>query len=88
MNTKDWIKALAKEQGLTFKELSQKAGMSEKGLHNKFARDSLTVRDLVTLLSVLGKELTAIDKKPAEALLKAGQKTREGKTQGIRHKPL
>ena len=41
MDMKDELKAIAKEQGITFKELAVKAGVSENGLHNKFKRGSL-----------------------------------------------
>mgnify|MGYP000886647546 CR=1 FL=1 len=58
MDLKEELKALASAQGMTFKELAAKAGMNEKGLHNKFQRNSLTVKDLSALLSVLGHEMT------------------------------
>lgn len=58
MDLKEQIRALALSQGMTFKELASKAGMSENGLHNKFQRNSLTVKDLSALLSVLGHEMT------------------------------
>ncbi len=63
-NLKDQIKALAESQGLTFKELAVKADMNENGLHDKFRRESLTVKDLNKLLNVLGKtiDITDIDK--------------------------
>ncbi|WP_313992008.1 hypothetical protein [uncultured Selenomonas sp.] len=58
MDLKEELKALASTQGMTFKELAMKAGLHEKGLHNKFQRNSLTVKDLSALLSVLGHEMT------------------------------
>ena len=58
MDLKEELKALASAQGMTFKELASKAGMSENGLHNKFQRGSLTVKDLSALLSALGHEMT------------------------------
>lgn len=62
MDLKDELKALAKEQGITFKELAAKAGLNEKGLHNKFQRGSLTVKDLSTLLAVLGLKIAFVKK--------------------------
>lgn len=54
MNLKEQIKALASEQGYTLKDVAEAANMSYNGLHNKFNRGSLTVRDLEKILSVLG----------------------------------
>lgn len=62
MDLKDELKAIAKEQGITFKELAVKAGVSENGLHNKFKRGSLTVKDLSTLLAVLGLKIAFVKK--------------------------
>lgn len=61
IDLKDQIKTFAEKEGMTFKELAVKAGMSEKGLHNKFRRDSLTVKDLIKLLACLGKALDIKD---------------------------
>jgi hypothetical protein len=58
MELKEELKALAKEQGMTFKELAEKAGLNETGLHDKFKRGSLTVKDLLALLSALDHEMT------------------------------
>lgn len=58
MDLKGMIQSLAEVQGLTFKELAARAGMNENGLHNKFRRNSLTVKDLCKLLDVLGCELS------------------------------
>lgn len=63
MAIKEIIKQFASERGLTLKEVSQKAGLSYNGLHNKFHRGSLTVNDLIKLLDVLQKEITFRDKK-------------------------
>ena len=57
---KEQIQAIAKEQGLTLKEVAEKAGMNYNGLHNKFFRGSITVRDLEKLLHVLGYRITYI----------------------------
>lgn len=54
MNLKEQIKALASEQGYTLKDVAEAANMSYNGLHDKFRRGSLTVRDLEKILSVLG----------------------------------
>ena len=62
MDLKDELKAIAKEQGITFKELAAKACVSENGLHNKFKRGSLTVIDLSTLLDVLGLKISFVKK--------------------------
>lgn len=63
MSIKEIIKQFASERGLTLKEVSQKAGLSYNGLHNKFHRGSLTVNDLIKLLDVLQKEITFRDKR-------------------------
>ncbi len=62
MDLKDELKAIAKEQGITFKELAAKAGLNETGLHDKFKRGSLTVKDLSTLLAVLGLKISFVKK--------------------------
>lgn len=61
-DTKDTIKALCFKENITLKDLALKVGMNEKGLHNKFRRDSITLRDFKALLSALGYEIT-IDKR-------------------------
>lgn len=61
-NAKDIIKKLCSDTGITFKDLALKAGMNSNSLHNKFQRDSITLRDFESLLSVLGYEIS-IDKK-------------------------
>jgi len=58
MNLKEQIKALASEQGYTLKDVAEAANMSYNGLHDKFRRGSITVRDLETILNVLGYTLT------------------------------
>ena len=63
MDLKTEIQALAEVQGLTFKELAARAGLNENGLHDKFRRNSLTVKDLCKLLDVLGCELSFRPKK-------------------------
>lgn len=62
VDLKDQFKAMAKAQGMTFKELADKASMSEKGLHNKFNRESITFKDVQRLLAVLGKTIEFKDK--------------------------
>ena len=62
MELKETIKQYAKENGMTLKELAEHAHMSYNGLHNKFNRESITVRDLNRLLDVLGKQITFTDK--------------------------
>ena len=62
LNLKDEIKQFCLEKNMTFKELAEKAKMSENGLHDKFRRDSLTVKDLRQILDVLGKEMVFKDK--------------------------
>ena len=47
---------------MTLKDVAVKADMSYNGLHNKFERNSLTVKDLQRLLTVLEKEMVFIDK--------------------------
>jgi len=58
MDLKAQLQAIAKDKGMTFKELAAHAGMNENGLHNKFRRNSLTVKDLSKLLEALGLELS------------------------------
>lgn len=60
MDLKAELQSAAKEQGMTFKELAAHAGMNENGLHNKFRRNSLTVKDLCKLLEALGLELAFV----------------------------
>ncbi len=62
MKLKEQIKAFASEKGMTLKDVAVKADMSYNGLHNKFERNSLTVKDLQRLLTVLEKEMVFIDK--------------------------
>lgn len=62
MDLKDQFKAMAKAQGMTFKELADKAGLNENGLHNKFNRESITFKDVQRLLAVLGKTIEFKDK--------------------------
>lgn len=57
-NPKDTIKGLCQSNNLTFKELALKADMNTQGLHDKFRRDSITLRDFQRLLNVLGYELS------------------------------
>lgn len=59
---KDQIKTICHEKNITFKELAEKAKLDENGLHDKFRRKSLTVKDLNTLLACLGKTLVIKDK--------------------------
>lgn len=61
-DVKDIIKGLCLRENITLKDLALKAGMNEKGLHNKFKRDSITLKDFKALLSALGYQIT-IDKK-------------------------
>lgn len=61
-NPKDIIKELCQRNDITFKELALKANMNIQGLHDKFRRDSITLRDFQKLLNVLGYELV-IDNK-------------------------
>lgn len=62
MKLKAQIQAIAKNKNMTLKDVADKANMSYNGLHNKFKRGSLTVRDLEQLLDVLGKEIRIVDK--------------------------
>lgn len=62
VNLKETIKAFASEKGMTLKDVAERAGMSYNGLHNKFNRGSLTVRDLNILLDTVGKKITFVDK--------------------------
>ena len=60
-NPKDTIKKLCQDNNdMTFKELAEKAGMNSNSLHNKFSRDSITLRDFQRLLKVLNHELSII----------------------------
>lgn len=62
MELKQTIKDIAKEQGMTLKDVAYKAGLNYNGLHDKFRRGSITVRDLNRILDVLEKELSIKDK--------------------------
>lgn len=62
MELKQTIKDIAKEQGMTLKDVADKAGLNYNGLHDKFRRGSITVRDLNRILDVLEKELSIKDK--------------------------
>lgn len=62
MELKQTIKDIAKEQGMTLKDVADKAELNYNGLHDKFRRGSITVRDLNRILDVLGKELSIKDK--------------------------
>lgn len=54
---KEQIQEMASSQGLTLKEVADKANMNYNGLHNKFYRGSITVRDLEKILNVLGMRI-------------------------------
>lgn len=62
MTLKETIQAIADEQHITLKEVAEKAGMNYNGLHNKFYRGSITVKDLEKILDVLHKRLAIVDK--------------------------
>lgn len=62
MELKEIIKQYAKARGMTFKEVAQSTHMDYNGLHDKFRRGSLTVRDLEKILDVLDKEMIFKDK--------------------------
>ena len=62
MDLKDQFKAMAKAQGMTFKELALKAGLSENNLHNKLKRNTIRVQELSQLRAVLGKTIEFKDK--------------------------
>lgn len=55
--TKDTLKALCQSEHITMKELASKADMNYNGLLNKFHRNSITVKDLESLLSAIGYSL-------------------------------
>lgn len=60
-NPKDTIKKLCQDNNdMTFKELANQAGMNVNSLHDKFRRDSITLRDFQSLLKVLNHELSII----------------------------
>ncbi len=52
---------------MTFKELAEKAKMSENGLHNKFNRNTLAVKDLQIILKILDKKIEIIPCCPDES---------------------
>lgn len=62
MDLKAEITRLCTLHQMTFKELAEKAGFNASGLHDKFRRDSMTIRDYERLLSVFGKRLSISDK--------------------------
>lgn len=63
IDIKSKIQELCQIEGLTFKELAVKSGMNENGLHNKFKRNSITFRDLMSLLSTLGYTISIVKDK-------------------------
>ena len=63
IDIKSKIQELCQIEGLTFKELAVKSGMNEKGLHDKFRRQSITFRDLMSLLSTLGYTISIVKDK-------------------------
>ena len=63
IDIKSKIQELCQIEGLTFKELAVKSGMNEKGLHDKFRRNSITFRDLMSLLSTLGYTISIVKDK-------------------------
>lgn len=63
IDIKSKIQELCEIEGLTLKELSVKAGMNYNGLHNKFKRNSITFRDLMSLLSTLGYTISIVKDK-------------------------
>lgn len=63
IDIKSKIQELCQIEGLTFKELAVKSGMNEKGLHHKFRRQSITFRDLMSLLSTLGYTISIVKDK-------------------------
>ena len=63
IDIKSKIQELCQIEGLTFKELAIKSGMNENGLHNKFKRNSITFRDLMSLLSTLGYTISIVKDK-------------------------
>lgn len=73
---KEKIQEMASNQDLTLKEVANKADMSYNGLHNKFYRGSITVRDLEKILHVLGMKIVFVplDK---EMKVKGSHKTSE-----------
>lgn len=62
MDFKDHLKALCQAEGITFKDLAHKVGMNENGLHDKFRRNTISVKDLNILLGVFGLTLGIVPK--------------------------
>lgn len=62
MRTKNIIEIYLKEKNMTIKELAEKCNMNVNGLHNKFKRDSISLKDFRTLLGALDKEIQIVDK--------------------------
>lgn len=63
IDIKSKIQELCQIEGLTFKELAIKSGMNYNGLHDKFRRNSITFRDLMSLLSTLGYTISIVKDK-------------------------
>lgn len=55
--TRDIIKSLCEQRGITQKELARQADMNYNGLINKLHRNTLTLSDTEKLLKVLGYTL-------------------------------
>lgn len=63
MGVQDDFLKLVKDNKYIFKEITDKAGESEKSVHNMFKRRSVRCDVLEKLLAVIGKELQIVDKK-------------------------
>lgn len=63
MSVQDDFLKLVKDNKYIFKEITDKAGESEKSVHNMFKRRSVRCDVLEKLLAVIGKELQIVDKK-------------------------
>ena len=78
MSVQDDFLKLVKDNKYIFKEITDKAGESEKSVHNMFKRRSVRCDVLEKLLAVIGKELQTkkrINNKIKKDTLKVSKRT-------------
>lgn len=64
----DKIKQIMKERGVRVNQLAEYMGVKPQSVTNKFARDSWSVQDLISVLDFLGCQLS-VEYKPDTKIL-------------------
>ena len=64
----DKIKQIMKEKGVRVNQLAEYMGVKPQSVTNKFARDSWSVQDLISVLDFLGCQLS-VEYKPDTKIL-------------------